>query len=615
MKRRLRQLRQKLVGRAPRTQPGDFRADRARVVQTCVFGLFGVIATRAVVLHLFPSHVQALHQLADTQYQREIELSPYRGGIYDQRGEPLAISIKRPSLAVNPHVFDPTPRETLRLARILKTTPARIRQFAKKKSYFAWLARQLDPHVADEVENLGLTGLTVINEPARYYPAGSAAANLLGFMGLDDHGLAGLERQFDKELHGKAYKVKAEKDAKGNFILNETVEAKPERTGNNIYLTLDRVIQEIAEDELQAGVKKASAKHGFAIVSDPHTGRILAVANYPTFDPNDSRHLDIAETRNGAFLDTYEPGSVVKPFVIGSAIERKSTTPDEMHDCDKGALRIGRHTIHDHAAAESLSTADTLIRSSNICTYKIASKMGREATYDALQSFGLAGGASLLGFPGETGGRISDWRKWAQIRFANVAFGHGFVVTGLELTQAMGAIANGGHLMKPTLIERIVSSDGLVVTSTPTQVVRDVLSPQVARTMRGLLRRVVTDPHGTGKPAQAASYTVAGKTGTAQKVDPVTHAYTHSKYDASFIGFAPAEDPHIVIYVMVDEPGKGYYYGGEAAGPIFAKIAERTLKYLNVAPDLPQQPEKVTKRPRVAETSVHAGSAKDARKL
>lgn len=607
MKLHYRRVRDKILGRGPRTQPGQFRAERARLVQFAVFGLLGIILVRAVFLHLFPAKGVALHQIADNQYQREIELAPYRGAMYDRRGDPLAISVKRPSIAVNPRVFDPSSRDLARLQRILKLSPQKLRNLAKKKSYFAWLARQLDPHVAEEAMNLELAGMVQIAEPARYYPGANAASHLLGFTGLDNNGLAGLERQFDKDLKGQAIHVIAEKDAKGKVIYKETSGAAPERTGNSIYLTLDRVIQEITEDELQAGVKAASAKRGFAIVSDPHTGRILAVANFPSFDSNQSRTLKISETRNSALLDTFEPGSVMKPFIIAHAIDKKSTSPSESHACDSGSLRVGKHTIHDTHSSASLTTTETVVQSSNICAYKIAQKLGREGTYTALKNFGFANRDTLLGFPGESSGRIADWQRWIPIRFANVAFGHGFVITGLELVQAMGAIANGGRLMKPTLIERVVSYDGLVVTSTPTQMLGHPVTPATARTMRGILRQVVTDKHGTGKRAATELYTTAGKTGTAQKVDPGIKGYAKDKYMASFVGFTPVADPHLVIYVMIDEPGIKPYHGGTWAAPVFSKITERSLKYLNVAPDL--EPKTKSAPPHVAVGEQHGTPA------
>ena len=607
----LKKLWLRLFGRPTRSQAGQFRSDRARFVIWGVNTLFGLITVRAVILHLFPSQSAILHQIADNQYQQEIALAPNRGNIFDHRGEPLAISVKRPSLAINPRIFKPSSSELTRLSRILKLPIQKLRSLVSRKGYFAWIARRLDQRIADSAMNLGLNGLAEIDEPARYYPSGSAAGPLLGFTGLDNSGLSGLERQFDKDLRGKGSKVRASKDAKGNFIVKETTGAAPERTGNSVILTIDSVIQEIVEDELAKGVRQANAVRGFAIASDPHTGRLLAIANYPSFDPNNAKQLKPIQTRNGALLDTFEPGSVIKPFIIAKAIDSKSTYPDQLHNCESGSLKIGNHTIHDTHGADRLTTAEALIRSSNICTYKIANQMGRESTYKALTNFGFASRNSLLGYPGEANGYITDFHNWPQIRFANVAFGHGFIVTGLELIQAMGALANGGHLMRPILVERIVSSDGILVNSSTTKVVRDVVSPGTARTMRGILQRVVNDPHGTGKKARANGYSTAGKTGTAQKVETGRRGYAKGKYISSFVGFSPVEDPHVVIYVMIDEPSGKLYYGGEVAGPIFAHIVERTLRYLNVAPDMPEPSEKGLKSP----VATNDSNAKDSKKL
>lgn len=610
----------RLRRRAPKTQPGQFRANRARFVQVVVYCGFAAILARAVNLHLFPSQSNSLHRIADRQYQREIELAPYRGAIYDRRGDALAISIRRPSLAVNPRVFDPSAAEVRRLAAILKTSPRTVQTIANKRNYFAWLARHIDQRVADEVLNLSLDGLVQIREPARFYPAGNAAAHLLGFTGMDNSGLTGLERQFDKDLKGQAFKITATKDARGQFILSESQGAAPEKTGNSIYLTIDRVIQEIAEDELEIGLKRANAKKGFVIVSDPHTGRILAVANGPSFDPNStggSRKVSQERMRNHALLDGFEPGSVTKTFLIASALDTKKTRLDTMHDCEKGRLKIGRDRIGDDHPADHLTTGDTLVRSSNICSYKIALQMGKDGVAKSLKAFGITSDQSGLGFPGEIHGRLTPWAKWKQIQFSNIAFGQGFLTTGLELVQAMGAIANGGRLMKPSMIERVVSSEGLVVSSTPTQAPTQVISPATARTMRSLLARVVTDKHGTGSKAATTLYSTAGKTGTAQKVDPGIRGYHKDKRIASFIGFAPVADPHLVIYVMIDEPREKPYYGGLWAAPIFSAVAERTLKYLNVAPDLPTEPAKDKSRVATQDASGtgNKGHGTDSRKL
>lgn len=576
----------KRLTRPQMTQPGQFRVDRGRGLFYMFCAVFAAIGGRAVMLHLFPSEQQSLHSIADNQYQKEIELAPYRGSIFDRKGEALAISIKRPSIAVNPRVFDPDAATLKRLATLLRMPLPKLKRIADKKSYFAWVARQVDSRVADEVRALELKGLVQITESARFYPTGSAAAHIIGFVGLDNGGLAGIERQFERDLRGQPRKISTGKDARGQFIVSETDGATPMKPGHSIHLTVDRVLQEIAEDELEAGVKKARAKSGYAIVTDPHTGRILAIANYPNFDPNAARSVKISETANHALMDAFEPGSVMKPFIVSAAIEGKKTRADEVHDCENGALRIGKNVIHDDHPAKTLTTTEAVVRSSNICTYKIAVRLGREKTYETLKKYGFGGGRSVLGFPGEAQGRVSPWEKWIPIRFANVSFGHGMMVTGLELVQAMGAIANGGTLMKPTLIDKIVSADGVVVLSSTSEVMERPIGPSTAREMRQMLRQVVEDKHGTASQAKTLDFSTAGKTGTAQKVEPGVRGYSKDKRIASFIGFAPVEDPHLVVYVLIDEPGNKPYYGGLWAAPVFSGIISRSLKYLNVAPDI-----------------------------
>lgn len=572
--------------RSRHTQPGHFNANRARIVEIGLCIGFAVLSIRAFMLGFVTGDNSRLHSMADSQYHQTIELAPYRGNILDRKGEPLAISVRRPSLAINPRVFDPAPADIEKLARILKLKPQQIKKLANKHSYFAWLSRQLDVKTADEAMNLGVTGLVKLMEPARFYPLGSAAGQLLGFVGLDNNGLSGVERLFDKTLRGSPHKVLALRDARGQFILDESSGTLPEKARAPLHLTLDRVIQEIAEDELTKGMHKARARRGFAIVADPHTGKILAIANSPGFDPNRARSESPELTKNHALADVFEPGSVTKPFIIARALDLGLVGKHEVFDCEKGAMRIGKSIIHDDHPADHLTVEETLIRSSNICTYKIAARLGRDKTDKTLRDFGFAGQISPSGFPSLTLGRIAPVERWGATRFANVAFGHGFVINGLELVTAMGVIANGGHLIQPRLVERSLSANGEREAMDNANAPVRVLKPETARELRGMLQKVVTDAHGTAKLAQTKSFSTAGKTGTAQKVDAVLKTYSKDKRIASFVGFAPVEDPHLVIYVMIDEPGQKPYYGGLWAAPVFAGIVDRSLKYLNVAPDL-----------------------------
>ena len=564
--------------------------------------VFGILGVRATYLHLFAPSGKSLQALADRQYELQEDLRPYRGGVFDRREEPLAISIRTPSLAVNPKVFNPDPRQIRNIARILNLTPQDVQMISAKSGYFAWLQRQVHHRVAAKIMALAIPGIYEITESARYYPAGPAAAHLLGYVGLDNRGLHGLELFYDRELRGQSQRIKGAKDARGRRIFTGDDQAEPEVPGHSLHLTLDRVIQEIAEEALRNGTEKARAKGGFALVSDPHTGKILAVANHPSFDPNDVRQLKIDQTRNSALLDQFEPGSIIKPFVLAGALEQKKVQPEQVFNCENGSYRVGGVTFHDDHPADKLTVAETLVRSSNICTYKIAETLGRQKFYENYMAFGFNGnlpGATNdanngtgdgseqnLRAPPWPSGRVSHFEKWLPIRFANIAFGQGMTTTGLELVQAYGALANGGNLMRPTLIDRIEAADGSVLASFHPEVVRRVISPEVANAMRKMLSRVVTDKHGTGSKAMTASYSVAGKTGTAQKVDPVRRTYSADKRIASFVGFAPVEDPYLVILVVIDEPRERPAYGGLWAAPVFSEIAQKSLKYLNVAPDL-----------------------------
>ncbi|NDE14910.1 penicillin-binding protein 2 [bacterium] len=579
-------------------------ASRFWLFRCVALAVFAILAFRASYLHLFAPSGKNLQALADRQYQLHEDLSPYRGGIFDRREEPLAISIRTPSLAVNPRVFNPDQRQTRTIAKILGTTQKDVQQISSKRGYFAWLQRQVHHKDAARIMALGIPGIHEITESARYYPAGPAAAHLLGYVGLDNRGLHGLELFYDRELRGQSQRIKGAKDARGRRIFTGDDQAEPELPGHSLHLTLDRVIQEIAEEAVRAGAERAKAKGAFALVSDPHTGKILAVANHPSFDPNDFRQVRIDQTRNSALLDQFEPGSIIKPFVIAGALEQKKVKADDVFDCENGLFNVGGVTFHDDHPAGLLTVSEALVRSSNICTYKVAEKLGRKAFHENYLAFGFngnipgAGRDSSSGPPAAEGneqnlrappwpsGRVSNYEKWLPIRFANIAFGQGMTTTGLEIVQAYGAIANGGNLMRPTLIDRIESADGNILASFHPEVVRRVISPDVANTMRKMLASVVTHKNGTGSKAKTASYTVAGKTGTAQKVDPVRRTYSPDKRIASFVGFAPVEDPYLVILVVIDEPRERPAYGGLWAAPVFSEIAQKSLKYLNVAPDL-----------------------------
>jgi cell division protein FtsI (penicillin-binding protein 3) len=570
----------------PHNCPGGFDISRASFLALILLLVFGVLIFRAAVIQLFPPSADALRRIAIRQYEQHLELAPYRGPVLDRNGHPFAISVKKPSVAINPRVFKPSPQQIRQLSSLLDIPREKIREVSSKEAYFAWLKRKMDPAAAQKVEALELKGLYLVNEATRLYPLQTMASHLLGAVGSENQGLLGIERQFQDILAGKASAVSPSKDARGRTILYSSDMAAPDLPGHTIQLTLDHAIQEIAEEALASGVSAARAKSGFAIVTDPHTGKILALANYPTFDPNHIGQAKTDHTRNYALLDLFEPGSIIKPFVVAAALERRKTGVNELHNCENGVYRAGGVVFRDDHPAQTLTTADTLVRSSNICVFKIAERIGKQGLYDALQSFGFSGGISVPEmFPPSLRGHISKPATWKPIRFANVAFGQGMTVTGIEIAMAYGVLANGGNLMRPILIDRIISPSGEIVYAAAPEASAHVLSIDNAKTMRDILARVVTDKHGTASKAATTDYTTGGKTGTAEKVDPLLKAYSADKRIASFAGFTPVADPYLAIFVVIDEPGLKPAYGGLWAAPVFSDIAERSLRYLNVAPD------------------------------
>jgi cell division protein FtsI (penicillin-binding protein 3) len=560
-----------------------FYSNRAKIIFIC-FGLgFCLLLSRGLWLHLF-SASDILNSIARQQYQSSIKLSPYRGTIYDRRYVPLAISIKTPSLAINPKLFNPTEAEETQLSQILKIKIEKIRDTENRKNYFAWLKRKISSDAFEQIKTLDITGLYSIMEPSRFYPQGYHAAHLIGLVGTDDNGLLGLERVYDKKLKAPPGESLRLRDAKGHQILLNADSALPQTAGYNLILTIDTVIQEITEKSLEKWVAEAKAKSGFAIVADPHTGRILALANQPSFDPNEPQRMNIQNTNNAAFTDLFEPGSIMKSFVLSTAIEQKLTTENEIFNCEKGKYQVDEHNyIHDDHPKDLLTTSEILIHSSNIGTYKIAKRMGKKGLWNALRNFGFGLQEPLIEFPGARGGELMKPEKWEAIRFANIAFGQGLLVTGLEVVGAYSVFANGGNLVKPQVIERIENEEGHILYAAELINKKKILSPKTVGIIRNMLERVVNE--GGGTLAKTPLYTTAGKTGTAQKNDPQTHRYGPNMRIANFVGFSPVSDPHIIVYIVIDEPQKKPYYGGTWAAPAFSEIVLKTLKYLNVAPD------------------------------
>jgi cell division protein FtsI (penicillin-binding protein 3) len=529
---------------------------------------------------------------ANDQHTETVTLTPQRGEIVDRHGDLLALSLDVPSVYVRPRQLGEAGRARVaELARALAMPTARVQQLVDRPEPFVWLKRQTLPRELDAVEALGIPGVGHVTEPRRVYPHGELGAHVLGFVGTDSNGLGGLERRYDAAIRGVPRKLEVGRDARGREFVIGTVGTEPV-AGSRIEVTIDEQLQAVVERELALGVANAKARGGAAVVLDPNTGEILALANYPTFNPNDPRQWGDPKVKDHlhdrALSDPYEPGSTFKAILAAAALDQHVTNPDEKFFCENGHYRVGKWTVHDSHAHGWLSFAEVIQYSSNIGVSKVAERLGKDRYWDYLRRFGF-GQRTGIELPGETAGILRDVKTWARIDLAVQSFGQGISVTPVQMVQAYGAIANGGVLMKPYLVRRIVSATGAVLHETTPTPLRRVIRPETAKTTTALLERVVEEKGGTGSKARLDDWPVAGKTGTAQKVDPHGHGYS-SKRIGSFVGFLPADDPKAVILVLIDEP-TGVTYGGLVAAPVFRAIAEQTMKIMGVEPRREPEPE------------------------
>lgn len=564
---------------------------RARVlVLAAVFlALLGVVFARAVDLQVHQT--DKLKGFAEDQYLRAMAIPARRGDITDRRGAPLAQSVEVDSVWVDPSLLADRARAVKDLARALGLDAGALEARLEKGRRFAWVKRQVTPAEVVKVKALGLTGLGFAREPRRFYPQRELAAQLIGLVGTDAHGLDGLERSFEDELSGEQVTRSGLRDAKGRKLLTDGVEAPQTREGAGLTLTIDRQVQHLAEEALEKAVLETRAVAGTVVVLDPRTGELLAVANAPRFNPNSPKDARPEAVRNRAVTDTFEPGSTFKPFVIATALDEKAIDPTTEFDCERGHWKVGRATIHDSHPYAKLNARGILQVSSNICTAKVAQVLGRERMAAAFTRFGF-GERVGLGLPSEGRGVMPYPR--AEVALVTQAFGQGLTVTAVQMAAAYGALANGGVLMKPYLVSKVTDPDGLVLLENAPTPLRRVVSEAVAGEVLEMLESVV-EPGGTATRARLDAYRVAGKTGTAQKADPLARGYSDKRL-SSFIGVVPAEAPRAVIYVVLDEPQTAVY-GGVVAAPVFKEIAQQLMPLLGVPPSRAPTPAKVATRP------------------
>jgi cell division protein FtsI (penicillin-binding protein 3) len=570
-----------------------------------VFVVFFII-TSARAFYLQVIEKDQLVKLAERQHQKSVPLTPGRGSIYDHNGTPLAVSIEMDSCYAEPRNIDNDAETSARLAPLLGMPRDQLQKKIAGSKGFVWLARRIPPDEAKKIKNVvkgkELDGIGFVKETKRFYPNAEMAGSVIGFTGLDPEGLEGIELKYDSTILGSTGFLVTERDALGRDIALKGSYVKEASKGLNVTLTLDKNIQYITEKELAAAVEGSKAKGGIALVMEPQTGRVLAMANYPPFNPNSYNKYPPGQRRNKCITDSFEPGSTFKVFLIATALEDRVISPSDAFNCEEGSYSIGGRTIHDTHHYGRLSVPDVLKYSSNIGAAKIGTKLGQEKLYSGLKNFGF-GARTGVDLPGEVAGNIRDRGQWFAVDLATASFGQGVTATTLQLGAALSAVANGGTLMKPYLVERFTDESGATTQSFSPQVVRRVISPETAREVTRMMEGVTTSG-GTGMSAAVEGYLVAGKTGTAQKVDPITRSYSADKRTASFVGFIPADNPKLTILVIIDEP-KTSPYGGVVAAPAFRNIAQQALCYLNVPPATTDKPKKgevrVTKEEKTAD--------------
>jgi cell division protein FtsI (penicillin-binding protein 3) len=554
---------------------------RFRVVTIGIFfGLFlGVICAKAAYLQIYRG--SWLSQLAADQYEASVRASGKRGTIYDRKMSELAVSIQVTSIAAYPARIGDPDKTAAALAKPLHLDRSSLQRSFRSKKTFVWVKRQATPREVEKIKALNLGGIGFVPEYNRFYPKRTLAAQVIGFTGIDGAGLEGLEHFYDRSLKGAETEYTCLRDALGKRFVSNGANMQ-DFSGKNLILTIDQTVQFIAERTLEDTVTEFDADSGIAIVMEPKSGALLAIAQYPFFNPNAYREFKSANWRNRAITDSIEPGSTLKIFSATAAIASGYSSPNTIFFCENGAYRIGRKIVRDVSAHGWLSLQQIVKYSSNIGAIKISEIVGAKHLFNTLRDFGF-GARTGIDCPGETPGSLSNYRHWTRMDTSAVSFGHGMAASPLQLVTAVSAIANNGVLMKPYLVAAVTDQNNQIVQSFPPHVVRRVVSESTARKISAILKTVVAEG-GTGTQAALQGFSVGGKTGTAKKIGP-DGTYSDDDYIASFIGFAPVDNPAITVLIIINEPRK-QYYGGVVAAPAFRRIAQETLNYLNVHPDI-----------------------------
>ncbi len=541
-----------------------------------------VLLGRAIWLQLLPN--ERLTQLQRKQFETTLNVESRRGAIFDRVGKELAITIATQSLFADPQLIEDPFKTAHQLKKILNVNFRETNQLLKRKnSRFVWVKKQLTPEQVSKVKALGNRGLGFIEEPKRVYPKETLLAQTLGFVGKSGKGLEGLELQWNEHLKGQTRKILAPRDARGRPLLKDVRALIDVPDGGDLKLTIDSELQFILEKELEAAIDKHEATGAYGIILDAQTSEVLAIANSPHFNLNEASRFSQNIRRNKVVTDSFEPGSTIKTFVVAGALKQGLVKPSTRINCEGGKMKVGDRWIREadeHHSFDSLTVTEVLAQSSNVGVAKIAFQMGDKNIKSTLEDFGF-GEKLNIGFPGESRGIINRL-PWRQHLLSNVSFGHGMSATPLQIANAYAAIANGGVLHKPRIVKSVYKEGRWI--DQPNEEIRRVLTPAQASTMTLMLTSATSDS-GTGGKARILGFPVAGKTGTAQKVDHEKGGYVKNAYISSFAGFVPAHAPKFVVYIAVDDPKKDYY-GSQVAAPVFSRVSQYAVRKAGLSPIL-----------------------------
>ncbi len=546
--------------------------NRLQIITGFLVLSFLLLLTRLFSLHVIEHSYWV--EYARRQHQLSLTIPPDRGMILDRNGKPFATSKLVPSVYGVPYEAKDLNQTAKKIASVLNLDSNVIIELLKKKKSFVWIKRQITDEEASELRKLALPGIGLRYENKRFYPQGNQLALVLGFCNIDEVGLEGIELMYNHYLTGRPGQRFTRRDALGRALAAFDQKLIPAVDGHNVILTIDQFIQFHTETALKEAVEKWKAKGGMAVVLNPNTGEILAMASFPSFDPNKYQNVSTELRRNKPITDYYEPGSTFKFITASAALETQAFTVDSKIHCENGAYKVSSHLLHDVHPYGELDFSHVFINSSNIGTVKIAQKLGGEKVYSYIRKFGF-GEATKVDLPGEEQGVVYPPEKWSKLSIGAIPIGYEVGVTALQMVRALSAVANGGKLMRPHIIKEIRDQkNGALIEKREPFMERQVIELEVAKQVNEILKGVVEE--GTGKQAKIAGMAVAGKTGTAQKLSPDGKTYAHDRHVSSFVGYAPADEPRYAMIVVIDEP-KGKYYGGTVAAPVFKAVLEKVL--------------------------------------